>query len=157
MKKNIPIWQRLEDIFLLLLVIAMLLLAVMQIVLRNLFDSGLLWADASVRILVLWIALVGAMAASRDNSHIKIDLLNYYLPSSVQKATQTLVYLFSAFICGLLAYTSYQFVSYEWMDESIAFANIPSWVCQSIMPFGFSVICLRYLRLTYQHWMHDQK
>ena len=141
-----------ENTFLCLLVITMLLLAVMQIVLRNAFDSGLLWAESFVRILVLWIAMVGAMVASRDNNHIKIDILNHYLPRQVRHFTQGLVLLFSAAICGLLAHASYQFVQYDFIDNTPAFSGIPAWYFELIMPFGFAIIALRYLRLTLSHF-----
>ena len=142
-----------ENIFLCLLVITMLVLAVWQIVLRNVFDSGLLWAESFVRILVLWIAMVGAMVASRDNNHIKIDVLNHYLPPKAQYFTQGLVLLFSAAICGLLASASYKFVEYELLDQTEAFSGIPAWYFELIMPVGFAIISLRYLRLTIMHWI----
>ena len=37
-----------------------------------------------IRILVLWVGLVGAMVASREDDHIHIDLLERYLPEHIQ-------------------------------------------------------------------------
>ena len=66
--------RRIEDAILSALLLFMILLAAAQIFYRNLFDSGISWGDALVRILVLWVGLFGAMAASRKGDHIKIDL-----------------------------------------------------------------------------------
>ena len=59
-----PDWKRLEerlhrveDILLALLLTAMIGLAALQILLRNLFNLGLAWADPTLRLLVLWVAL----------------------------------------------------------------------------------------------------
>ena len=71
---------RLEDGLLVSLLVLMVLLATGQILLRNLFDAGLSWGDPSLRLMVLWLALLGAMAATRDDNHIRIDLLSRYLP-----------------------------------------------------------------------------
>ena len=54
-------------------------LALLQILLRNAFGFGFLWAESVLKILVLWIALLGAMVATREDHHIKIDLLERFL------------------------------------------------------------------------------
>jgi len=48
-------------------------------------------------------------------------------------------------ICMALFYYSLQFLKFEYMDGTVAFANIPSWVFISILPFSFMVMGLRYL------------
>lgn len=50
--------HRLEDSILVALLLAMIVLAVTQIALRNGFDTGITWADALLRVMVLWIALL---------------------------------------------------------------------------------------------------
>ena len=57
-----------EDSLMVILLSATILLAASQIVLRNLFDSGLIWADPTLRIMVLWLSLLGAIAATRRGS-----------------------------------------------------------------------------------------
>jgi TRAP-type C4-dicarboxylate transport system permease small subunit len=52
---------------LVLLLLAMISLAFAQIVLRNGFDGGIIWADSLLRIMVLWIALIGAVVASQGS------------------------------------------------------------------------------------------
>ena len=73
--------HRLEDSLLVFSLLAMLLIALGQIVLRNGFDSGVLWAESFARILVLWVAMLGAMVATRENNHISIDAVSRYLPN----------------------------------------------------------------------------
>jgi TRAP-type C4-dicarboxylate transport system permease small subunit len=55
-----------EDGLMAILLSATILLAASQILLRNLFDSGIIWADPTLRIMVLWLALLGAIAATRE-------------------------------------------------------------------------------------------
>ncbi len=50
-----------ENASLVLLLGSLMILAVGQIVLRTFFDSGLIWADELLRIMVLWIALTKGM------------------------------------------------------------------------------------------------
>ena len=52
-----------ETAILVLLLTAMMLLASSQIALRNFFASGFAWADEALRLMVLWLAMIGAVAA----------------------------------------------------------------------------------------------
>ncbi len=137
----------LEDAFLVCLLLTMVGLAVLQIVLRNGFDGGFLWAESFLRVLVLWIGLAGAMAASRTHRHINIDIIGRFLPPLAARAAAVFNALFTAGVCAALAYYSLDFVRVEYEAPSMAFASVPTWICESIIPFAFSVIALRYLLL----------
>ena len=89
-----------EDGILVGLLLLMIGLAVMQIVLRNVFDSGIVWSEVLIRILVLWVGLVGAMVASRQDNHINIDILDRYLPERAKTVVGFMVQLFTALICS---------------------------------------------------------
>ncbi|MGD8591878.1 MAG: TRAP transporter small permease subunit, partial [Gammaproteobacteria bacterium] len=85
-----------EDSLLAMLLIAMILLAGTQILLRNVFETSLVWADPLLRITVLWAALLGALAASRDNKHITIDVLTRVMNEKARQATRIFTSLFTA-------------------------------------------------------------
>jgi TRAP-type C4-dicarboxylate transport system permease small subunit len=120
-------------------------MALVQIFLRNFFDAGLLWAESFLRILVLWVAMLGAMVATRESNHIAIDLVSRFLPPRLLKISTLVTYLFSAAICGTVAYFAIEFIQYEYEDETIAFASVPTWICQSIIPIGFAVMAVRFV------------
>lgn len=146
--KFILLLHRIEDSLLTGLLLVMILMAVLQILLRNLFDSGIIWGDEMVRVLVLWLGLIGAMIASRGNNHISIDVLSRYLPKKIKKVTTFITHLFTCVICGIMAWYSLEFVKIEKADGLIAFAKVPAWICESIIPVAFIIICIRYLLLT---------
>jgi len=127
----------------------MICMAVLQIVLRNLFDSGILWGDELIRVLVLWIGLIGAMIASRDNHHISIDVISRYLPDKIKKQTALITAIFTSLVCAVMAYFSFGFVIMEKQDGLMAFATIPTWVCESIIPVSFAIISLRYILFSF--------
>jgi TRAP-type C4-dicarboxylate transport system permease small subunit len=134
-----------EGSILVMLLVITILIAVSQIVLRNFFNSGISWGDSLVRILVLWLALVGAMLASRDNHHIKIDIISRFLAPQKQILVRRITDLFTAVVCGIIAWTSLQFVIIEFEDGLFAFSKVPVWITESIIPFAFAVIAMRYL------------
>ncbi len=141
--------QKVEDGILVGLLLLMIFIAVLQIFLRNLFDTGILWGDPLVRILVLWIGLIGAMVASRDNHHISIDVISRYLPDKIKKLSNLIISIFTSLVCAVMAYYSFIFVMMEKNDGLLAFATIPAWVCESIIPVSFAIISLRYLLFSF--------
>ena len=145
LKKGLATLHFMENSLLVLLLAGMIGIAVMQIVMRNGFDSGFLWADSLLRVLVLWIGMIGALVASRDQRHISIDIASKYLPLKAARAVTAFNALFTAAVCFLLAWYSLEFVKIEYESPSPAFANVPTWVCESVMPLTFSLIALRYL------------
>ena len=138
--------SRLEDSLLIGLVASLLLLAVAQIVLRNALGEGILWAEPAMRIAVLWIAMVGAMVACREGGHIKINLFEMYVQGGARRVLASLAHLGACLTCAALTYASWLFVSYERMDGMTTFLNLPAWWFESILPVGFAVMTLRFLR-----------
>ena len=135
--------NRIEDGVLIGLLLSMMVVAITQILLRNLFESGIVWGDPMSRMLVLWVGLIGAMIATRFDNHIRIDLLNRYLRKHLKAIVKIVVACFTAITCGIFAYYSLQFVRLEFEDGSFAFAKIPVWFCASVIPLAFLVIALR--------------
>ncbi len=136
---------RLEDGLLILLLGAMILLAGSQIILRNFFDTGIDWAPPLLRVLVLWLALLGGMAATRADNHIAIDLVSRFLPERLKRIADAATRLFTAVVCGIIAWYAAQFVWMEYQDQMILFAGVPAWTAEIIIPIGFAIIGLRNL------------
>jgi TRAP-type C4-dicarboxylate transport system permease small subunit len=130
------------------LLVSMILFATVQIIMRNLFDSGFLWVESYIRIAVLWLALLGAMLASRHDKHLAMDVLRHRLSTTKQYWLKRVNDLFSASICFILSYYSVILVYSDYQAADIAFASIPNWLCEVIIPIAFASIGSRYLLAT---------
>lgn len=137
-----------EESLLALLLGVMIILATSQIFMRNLWGGGIDWSDPLLRVLVLWLGLFGAMAATRDGSHIKIDLLSKLLPAAAARFLEPVTNLVSAAICAIVCYHAGRFVMMEYQDGSSAFATVPAWLCEVIIPIGFGLMALRFFTYT---------
>ncbi len=149
LERSKTIIYRVEDSILVGLLLFMIFMAVLQIFLRNFFGGGIVWSEVLVRVLVLWVGLIGAMVASRQGNHINIDIMNRYLSGRAKVVVRFVVELFTAFICLIVAYYSLQFVQSEFAYGGESFAKVPIWLCESIIPFAFMVISLRYFLLSF--------
>ena len=133
-----------EDGLIVAVLLFMVLMAVLQIVLRNFFGTSLVWIEPFLQNAVLWIGLLGAMIASRRDEHIRIDIASQFLPKKYHRWLAVFVDAFTVGICGLVAWHSVFFVYDEMQYGSAGFAEIPSWVLQAIIPVGFTLIAGRY-------------
>ena len=136
-----------EDAVLLIILISMILLAGAQIFLRNFFDTSLFWGDEMLRLMVLWLTVAGGLAASRIDKHISIAVVDRFLPATAQVVVKTIIDLFTASICALIAWYSALFVmsSYEFGDTLMK--STPAWAMQIILPIGFGLMAYRHLVL----------
>jgi TRAP-type C4-dicarboxylate transport system permease small subunit len=149
--EEMTIWNKLdakigqvETVLVTILLTVMILMAFAQIVLRNLFATGIDWGDALVRYLVVWLAFVGAAIATREGKHITIDLLSRWLTGVGTFAVRALADFISAVICGLLTVAAARFIWFEAQMGSTAFLNLPVWVPELIMPIVFGLMTLRF-------------
>ncbi len=142
--KFIKLINIIEDSLLVAILSSMIILAVYQIISRNLFSEGVVWIDPLLRTLVLWVGLAGAVVATRTDHHIKIDVFAKYLPGKVLPYVQRTVYLFTLLICLLIGWHAARFVISEYTYGTIAFGSIPAWLTAIIIPVSFFLIAVRY-------------
>jgi TRAP-type C4-dicarboxylate transport system permease small subunit len=139
--------QVLEDGILVLILGTMILLAAAQIVLRNFFDVGFIWSDELLRMLVLWLALAGAVAAGRADKHITVAVLDRFLPAWLNLAVKLTIHLFTCAVCAIVTWVSISFVrsSHEYGD--VLLGSLPAWWMQLALPLGFALLSWRYMVL----------
>jgi len=136
---------RLEESLLVVILLSTIIFAVAQIFLRNFFHSGIPWGDSLVRILVLWLGLIGAMIASRDHRHIKIDILSRHMTPANQLWLRRFTDSITAIVCFVVAWYAFLFVRIEYQDGMRAFENVPVWMTEAIIPIGFLIMAVRFL------------
>ncbi|MBT8090158.1 MAG: TRAP transporter small permease [Gammaproteobacteria bacterium] len=137
----------LETAALVMLFSAMMLLAVGQIILREIFNTGFVWADELIKLMVLWLAMVGSIAAARENRHIRIDALSHVLPELGIQVIRIIVDLFAGFVCGVIAWQAWLYLQVEIEYADTVLVNIPAWIAHSIMPAAFLLISFRFVVL----------
>jgi C4-dicarboxylate transporter DctQ subunit len=136
---------KIETLTVTVLLSLIILIAFGQVILRNLFNEGVLWGDIFIRQLVLWVGFLGASLAVRDSKHISIDFLPHFLPKTWGKIIQFIINFTAGIISGFLALAAFRFVQFEMEGSATLFLNIPVWIFQIILPYSFCVISARFL------------
>lgn len=156
------IWlHRIEEWALTVLVLVLVVLAGGQILLRNLFGGGISWADPFLRTLVVWTAMLGALAAVREDKHIAVDVLQRFLPKGAQRAARILTFLFAAVVSAAMCWYSISFVGIDFGTTASASSDgvpgIAPWVLESILPVGFGLMALRFALRAFSKHPHSHE
>lgn len=140
-----------EDALLVLILAAMVGLSATQIVLRNLFDGAILWADPLLRVAVLWVGMIGAMVATRSDRQISIDAVSRFLSAHWRARIRVITDLFTAIVSATVAWSAFRLVLDDRAADVSSIAFVPVWVCEAILPVAFGTIAVRYLLFSVKH------
>ncbi len=124
---------------------SLIVLGGMQIILRNVFHSGVLWADPLMHHMVLWIGCLGAALATCNVRHINIDVFSRLLPENINPWRRSIVYVATSASTFMLGVSTWRLVVDERLFGDIAFGNVPVWVLQLVLPIAFFMISYRSL------------
>ncbi len=116
-----------------------------HIVAQFLPDGGIPWADSVLKSTVLWLAMLGALTAAREDKHLGMDALVHVLSPNGKRIARTLALIFAALVAGYVAYYGYQYVLLERESPSDSNSVIPGWIVAAIFPIAFVGMALRFL------------
>lgn len=135
----------LEGSLLALMLAGMIVLSFLQVLLRNLFATSLLWIDPVLRHLVLWVGLLGAALASRSGRHINVDALSRLLSLRLLRAVRVVTNLLASAVTLFLAHACYKLVHLEMEYPREVFLSLRIWQVQLVMPLGMLLMSSRFL------------
>lgn len=135
---------RVEDALLAALGLGLLLAAGAQLGFRF-AGGGPAWLDLAMRTATLWIALVGALVATREGRQLHIDAIIVRLRGWPGTLVRGGIALFTATVCALLAHASLTLVQLEREGDAVLFLGIPNWLALSILPVVFALMALHAL------------
>jgi TRAP-type C4-dicarboxylate transport system permease small subunit len=122
----------------------MVIVAFLQIVLRNFFDTGLSWGDELVRYCVIWVGFIGAALATREGKQIRMDVVSRWLPTRHQGTLQAFIHLVSSLISATLTFAAIKFVRVEAQMGAETFFGPATWIIQLVIPVTFGTMTIRY-------------
>ena len=149
--RTLRVLGSIEDALLVILLATMIGLAAWQIVARNLMDTAIIWGDPLLRVLVLWVGFLGAVAATRDDRQINVDVVSRFVDEPWRSRIRVLTDLFTAAVSAFLAWQAFRFVKDAWAYEEMAFSSVPMWLTASVLPLAFGLLAMRYILLTGFH------
>lgn len=144
--------EKLEEIFLVILLIAATVLVFVQVFTRYVMKIPLPWSEEIARYMFLWLTWVGASFATKERKHVNIDVIYQKLPRAGQKTCivlSTLIWL--AFVC-IMVYISVKLTASVASGGQIAVGSgIRMWIPYASIPTGMILMLFRLI----QNCVHD--
>ncbi len=140
--------DRIEEVLISIFLGISTLLVFAQVVARYVFNTGFTWAPELVEYMFLWTVMIGASYGVKHGVHLGVDILVAKFPPGVQRwIILTAVAISLTFTAGM-AYLSYFYVYETYKMELITVdLEIPQWIPHLALPFGFTLISLRFLQV----------
>lgn len=85
----------------------MIVLFFVNVVLRYVFSTGLVWGEEVARLAFIYLVYFGTIGAFRDNRHLGVELVLAKLPPAGKKALYALIQVVIIWMMWLLAQGSY--------------------------------------------------
>jgi TRAP-type C4-dicarboxylate transport system permease small subunit len=137
-------WATVERTLIVALLLAMLVLAVFQVLLRNAFNTGIEWADVTVRHLVLWVGLLGASIAAKENRHLSVDIASRIIPQKWHHLVESVLSVVTAGVCGLLCWAAALFSLFLYHEGTGTLVGFPALLAGGILPLAFAGVAMRF-------------
>jgi len=130
------------------LLAGMTLLTSTQVVLRYVFNSGLLWALEATTYMFAWLLLLGISYGVRVHAHLGVDAAVKLLPQRGQRVIGLLVIAICLVYAGYMLVGSWNYVArLHRIGVYAEDIRLPRWVLSSAMPIGFALFALRLLQV----------
>lgn len=137
--------HRIEDAILVVFVTTLVSLQLLQIILRNIEGGGFDWAEPATQMLVLWIAWLGAMRASREGQHVAVDIIAHYARGRFKQFVGIAALLFSTAACLTASWFCASFVLLEQEEGTKGLLGLPVWYYETIIPMALALIGVRFV------------
>lgn len=128
-----------------ILFLILLVLGLTDIGCRAFAGMTLPWIDAAMRAVVLWLVMAGAVVATGRLRHVRVHILERWLPAAAVIWLRRVLFAATALTCLALTWTSLDVVALEYEFQAVAFLNVPMWLVQAIVPIGFAMMAGRFL------------
>ncbi|PWC39635.1 TRAP transporter small permease [Azospirillum sp. TSO35-2] len=109
MKRVADLLERITEWIMALMLALMVGLVFSNVVLRYIFNSGIVAAEELARLMFVWLVFLGATVALRHQRHLGLEILQSRLPVKVRRACAMIAHL-------LMLYALWLFVQGSWIQ-----------------------------------------
>ncbi len=122
----------------------------LQFFTRYVLNDSLGWTEEIARFLLIGVTFIGAVMATRKQSHIAVEFLYRWLPRPVRRALQTVVDLVSVLFYAGLAWVSVEMAGKT--HQSMVSIKLPKSIIYWGVAVCFAFMTLYALATLVRHW-----
>ncbi|MDH5632584.1 MAG: TRAP transporter small permease [Gammaproteobacteria bacterium] len=121
-----------------------------NVVLRYVFNTGLLWALEFVQYVFAWVVLIGAAHGVKVGIHLGIDILLEKLPPVLRQTLLRIAVVICIAFVAIVDYEAFRYMIriYQWGDLTEDL-RIPQWIPYIAIPLGMTLMLYHFLVLAW--------
>lgn len=103
-------------------------------------NHPLSWTDEISGFLMVWLACLGWMIATRHGTHIRIRLLQDMFPSAARRGSEWIIQIAIAVIGGVVAWQSVHLMRVNSDIEALSLPVSVAWMYAPLLPAGLTTL-----------------
>ncbi|MCK5799582.1 MAG: TRAP transporter small permease [Deltaproteobacteria bacterium] len=152
---------KIEEVLLALLLVSLVVLAAVQVLLRNVWSTSIDWADLTLQNATVLIGLIGAAVATSEGRHLNIDVFGRRLEGRKSFTLRVVIGIFAVMICAFLTGGGWDTFTANYapwkanlpegwsvakmLRQELAEGSFPQWLSQVLLPIGFGLIGVHFV------------
>lgn len=118
-----------------------------EVIMRYFFNAPTIWTQEISVYLFMWCMFGGAAYALQRGKHVNIDLLTMRMSEKKQSLLKVLTSLIGVAFCSEVAIQGWGMIvsAVKYQKHSPTPLQIPLWIPQSALFFGFSILALQFV------------
>ena len=124
-----------------------------NVVLRYVFDSGIIWAEEMTRYTMLWTVFVGAGVVTREGTHVSMEAFFNLWPAKLQRIGFLAINLFCIVTIAVIVTFGIGMVRMVVETDQVSEAAfLPMWIIYGAFPVGGVLMILGYAETAMRQW-----
>ncbi len=125
------------------------LVVILNVILRYLFQSGLFWVEEVATTSFIWSVFIGAAGAYRNKMHIGIDLITKLFPERIREIISIVINFLMVIINTYITYLSILFIQANRLKRTPVL-DVPAIYVNTAITVGFCLITIHAVQFLIQ-------
>jgi TRAP-type C4-dicarboxylate transport system permease small subunit len=146
MDKVLGVLTVVEKIIASVLVFVLTVFVVMDVAAREIYQTGIPWAQKGAVYMMIWAGFIGAILVTQKVEHLRPEIADKFWTGKLKPFYLRMQNFFIFCFTSSMAYYSILYVleSKEFGDKNVIL-DISMWILQIVIPYAFTSMSLRYL------------
>jgi len=135
---------------------ALIILCFLQIVFRSFLNLSLSWTEELARYTFIALVYVSACAAVLKDAHVRVEIIDSFLPKNIKPYVDTLMDFIFLFFMGLIGFHGIHIAMDALNIEQLSPAmRLPMGFVYAIIPITFFATCIRLIQKIYYRFKNS--
>ncbi|MGV6875710.1 TRAP transporter small permease [Pseudochelatococcus sp. B33] len=130
-------------------------MTVIKVVLRSIFNYGILGVDQISGTMMVYLTFLGAAWVLRNEGHVSVDLLTSAVPARVERGLHVVASIVAAAVCFTMTYFSFVTVRLSLQRGVMVAAEleIPRAINLAVIPLGCALLGIEFIRRARRYYL----